>query len=232
MRQFQRMSMQSASLFIRPEEMSPVRSVRSVVLPNSCAPVSRTRHMFPLPYRGFAAYVVGQQQSWPSRRRFCCVHRVAVRGSMRDRHAFCVSCRGAALPWHYEQPLAPVQTSQRGLGEGSFATVEEYVLRGQRVAVKRLRPELFEVVFSLFQPSGCFFCMVEIRSVQTAFINFMLIRINITGRLEAWFHKFLQDQEEIKCFVTEGITLAKLDHRCRVSAGVKGLRQDWVLSVC
>lgn len=58
------------------------------------------------------------------------------------------------------------QVSQRELGEGSFATVEEYVLRGQRVAVKRLRPELFA------------------------------------------------DQEEIKCFVTEGMTLAKLDHRC------------------
>ena len=28
------------------------------------------------------------------------------------------------------------------LGEGSFATVEECVLRGQRVAVKRLRAEL------------------------------------------------------------------------------------------
>ncbi len=53
----------------------------------------------------------------------------------------------------------------RELGEGSFATVEEFVLRGQRVAVKRLRPELFA------------------------------------------------DQEEIKCFLTEGVTLAKLDHR-------------------
>ncbi len=67
------------------------------------------------------------------------------------------------------------QTSQRRLGQGSFATVEEYVLRGQRVAVKRLRPELFA------------------------------------------------DQEEIKCFVTEGITLAKLDHRWGYLAGVKGV---------
>ena len=31
----------------------------------------------------------------------------------------------------------------RKLGEGAFATVEECVLRGQHVAVKRLKPELF-----------------------------------------------------------------------------------------
>ena len=55
--------------------------------------------------------------------------------------------------------------SVRELGKGSFATVEEYALRGQRVAVKRLRPELFA------------------------------------------------NQDEIKCFVTEGMTLAKLSHR-------------------
>ena len=31
----------------------------------------------------------------------------------------------------------------RKLGEGAFATVEECVLRGQHVAVKRLKPEMF-----------------------------------------------------------------------------------------
>jgi serine/threonine protein kinase len=54
----------------------------------------------------------------------------------------------------------------KDLGAGSFARVEECVLRGQSVAVKRLRPELFK------------------------------------------------DLEEIKGFVTEGITLAKLRHPC------------------
>jgi len=37
-----------------------------------------------------------------------------------------------------------MQSAQvRHLGEGSFASVEECVLAGQHVAVKRLRPELF-----------------------------------------------------------------------------------------
>ena len=58
----------------------------------------------------------------------------------------------------------------KDLGAGSFARVEECVLRGQSVAVKRLRPELFK------------------------------------------------DLDEIKGFVTEGITLAKLRHPCVAQA--------------
>ena len=54
----------------------------------------------------------------------------------------------------------------RQLGEGSFSVVEECMLHGQGVAVKRLRPELF------------------------------------------------RDLEEIKGFVTEGMTLAELEHPC------------------
>ena len=39
--------------------------------------------------------------------------------------------------------MRSTSTQVRDLGEGSFASVEECVLNGQHVAVKRLRPELF-----------------------------------------------------------------------------------------
>ena len=57
-------------------------------------------------------------------------------------------------------------TKVRHLGEGAFASVDECVLRGQHVAVKRLKPELFA------------------------------------------------NEVDLKSFVAEGVTIAKLSHPC------------------
>ena len=71
------------------------------------------------------------------------------------------------MVWYHKQPKPKSDAAQvRHLGDGGFASVDECLLHGQNVAVKRLKPELFA------------------------------------------------NDTDLKNFVTEGVTIARLRHPC------------------